>query len=443
MLIARSKRTSHKRTRVVFSSSILVLASFVGCVPGLDGYSTEFGHGGGGGGGGGGRSGTAGETAVAGLSGGGTSGGMGGSAGALAAGGHGGQIGSAGSTAIAGTGAVTGSAGDVGQAGATECAAGLADCNSAPGCETALATGNPSGMTVADCGTCGTTCSLANATKATCTSGGCNSTCALHFADCNAGLANDGCEAATTNPFNCGSCNRACSHIGTSSVACPAGLCKPTCSANYGDCNADNGVMADDGCETYLGALTRCGTTCSNTVACLPTEVCNAGTCGAAQGLAAMTVHFTATGQDQRFADIFPSPNLTNATITVRLYAPGATGGAGQISMYVSDGDSTAGPSNATVSLDTLAAGWTDVSLAIGPLVSNFDPSTVKQINFEVQSAAVAPASWPASTVIYLDSVLSNNLVINDTFDADKPPMVQSSLQVIPGSGLAWVASVP
>ncbi len=51
----------------------------------------------------------------------------------------------------------------------------------------------------------------------------CTGTCMTHFADCNANLQSDGCEAdLLIDPNNCGTCNNVCTG---STPACVAGTC--------------------------------------------------------------------------------------------------------------------------------------------------------------------------------------------------------------------------
>ena len=153
-----------------------------------------------------------------------------------------------------------------------------------------------------------------------------------------------------------------------------------------------------------------------------------------------LTVPFTTTGQDQRYADLFSTlPNLTNTTMRLRLYAPGATGGS--ITFYLNDADSSAGP-GATVTLDTLSKGWTDISISVGGVVGAFDPSAVKQVTMEVISGSTVVA-WTNPTVVYLDSVVTSNALVNDTFDTSAPTMVRSSQQVVPNATLTWTSTVP
>ncbi len=173
------------------------------------------------------------------------------------------------------------------------CNAGFADCDMNPsnGCETDLS--SPS-----SCGSCATRCASMNGT-ATCTGGACGITCSAGFGDCDGNPAN-GCETnTTTDSANCGGCGRACSNT-NGTPSCAAGTCAITCSAGFGNCDAN----VTNGCETNTtnnvsncGACgTRCATgqTCARGVcttlcadtmcsgACvdLMTSVTNCGACG-------------------------------------------------------------------------------------------------------------------------------------------------------------------
>jgi hypothetical protein len=85
------------------------------------------------------------------------------------------------------------------------CSAGFADCNTNPmdGCERPL-------NTLTDCGMCGRSCNLPNATES-CATGTCTITaCDMDRGDCNA-MPADGCEVdLTRNDMHCGMCGNAC-----------------------------------------------------------------------------------------------------------------------------------------------------------------------------------------------------------------------------------------
>ena len=151
------------------------------------------------------------------------------------------------------------------------CVANWGDCNgqATDGCERDL-------TQPATCGSCTNACTAPAHAHATCTAGACGYACDAGWGDCN-GLATDGCETDLNTPTTCGSCTGACPVPAHAQPTCASGQCGFTCSASWGDCNA----QAADGCETDLtSAPTHCGTcatSCpepSNTVATCTTSTC-------------------------------------------------------------------------------------------------------------------------------------------------------------------------
>lgn len=335
----------------------------------------------------------------------------------------------------------TGVGGATGQAGAAStlsCDVGLTACPGANACVN-LATGLASGNTLSYCGTCDTTCSMTNASAVACTTGQCQPTCLNGFSNCNDAAANDGCETNLNAPANCGQCGRACSPFGVATAACTSGVCTPTCSARYADCNHDTGTGTDDGCEAFLDDLAACGTGCTGRVPCAPDQVCNSGVCGAAQGLTKLTVPFTASGQTHRYGDkLAIQPSLLNATLTFRAYAPGAT--AGLMTVYLIDQDYS--PSTfSNFALASMSTGWTDLKVPVGGVLGSYDPSAIYQVTIEVLSSS--QATWTAPCVIYLDSIRSSNGTWNEPFDADSSHFVNSTQTSVDGADFTWVNALP
>jgi hypothetical protein len=372
---------------------LVLLGAYGGCFPdfdalsaGKDGAGATSGSGGTSGSGD--IGGTSGSGDIGGTSGSGDTGGTSGSGdtgGTSGSGGEGtGGSGNADSGGTSGTTSVGGDAGDMGTGGGGGAGA------EGGACSTDLDIGKPEGDTVTDCGTCGLTCSLGNATRSICTDG----------------------------------------------------TCEPSCRNGYDDCNAS---IVNDGCETRLEAHAMCRTSCEATpVACAATEVCHAGICGAAAGFAVLTVPLTASGELQRYAAAYPMgsyPDLTGAIVTIRLYAPDATGG--ELNMYLlSAPDYTYGGQGFVAPLTTLAAGWTEVTVGAGGAAPPYDPSTIIQLNFDVQSGA--SASWTNPTVIYIDLITSSNGGLEERFDTiAAPPMTQSATDTVPGATLTWSDTVP
>jgi hypothetical protein len=142
---------------------------------------------------------------------------------------------------------------------------------------------------VADSGTdaaidagCATTCSNDHGT-ADCSTGQCQVSCEIGYADCD-GTVQNGCETATTNDLmSCGACDLQCT-TSLGSTACSQGICMPSCvPGTSGDC--DGNVL--NGCESDLRSDVQtcgsCGTVCTNangTTSCVAgvcTPVCAAG----------------------------------------------------------------------------------------------------------------------------------------------------------------------
>ena len=155
--------------------------------------------------------------------------------------------------------------------------------------------------------------------------------------------------------------------------------------------------------------------------------------------MVAFTVPLTKSGQDQRYADTFsPAPNLSSTTMTLRLYAPGATAGA--LVIYLSDANFTAG-TGATVPFSDINQGWKDVSFNVGGVAGNFNPAQINQVTIEVTSGNTGP--WTNPTIVYVDSILSSNLAVDDAFDSSMTGIVKSSTLVVAGSTVAWHDSIP
>ena len=99
------------------------------------------------------------------------------------------------------------------------CPAGFKDCNNNPadGCETPI-------NTIANCGSCGKSCSFPNA-SALCSGGSCAlGTCNSGFGNCDGNSAN-GCESALNSVTSCGACGVAC----TGAERCLGGSCQVPC----------------------------------------------------------------------------------------------------------------------------------------------------------------------------------------------------------------------
>jgi hypothetical protein len=147
-----------------------------------------------------------------------------------------------------------------------DCGGGASD-----GCETSL-------TTLSNCGRCGTPCAPANATGASCGTGTCNySSCSGGYGDCN-GSRPDGCETSLTTLSNCGSCGTPCS-LANASESCSSGTCSlVSCDAGYGNCDGSSG----NGCERAMNTTSSCGTSCAAITNC--TTLPHVGTTGCSSG---------------------------------------------------------------------------------------------------------------------------------------------------------------
>jgi hypothetical protein len=149
------------------------------------------------------------------------------------------------------------------------CNAGFADCDSAAsnGCEVNLQT------SASNCGGCGQACSTNHATPG-CSLGVCTVSCFAGWGNCDLDAKTNGCETSVYTTTNCGTCGTACTNAhGT--TACPAGVCVPSCTAGYGNCDGN----PSNGCEASLNSVANCGTcgtTCTNPNG---TTTCPAGVC--------------------------------------------------------------------------------------------------------------------------------------------------------------------
>ena len=145
------------------------------------------------------------------------------------------------------------------------CPTGFKDCNNNPadGCETPI-------NTIANCGACGNSCNVPNATN-TCSSSVCGFTCNAGFGNCDGNPAN-GCETSLSSISNCGSCGTSCTFQNASSL-CSNGSCSlGTCNSGFGNCDGN----PTNGCESALNSVTSCGA-CG--VACTGAERCLGGSC--------------------------------------------------------------------------------------------------------------------------------------------------------------------
>ena len=161
-------------------------------------------------------------------------------------------------------GSATGSSSSSGSTSGGGCAAGTKRCGGV-----CVSTNDP------DFGCGGASCDgCTNAHGSTaCAAGLCAPTCSEGFADCD-GVPSDGCETEIKTVTDCGSCGVACTNAhGTTD--CVSGKCEFSCDVGFADCNGD----PSDGCEADLAsaaACGACGVTCTNAHGA---TACNGGKC--------------------------------------------------------------------------------------------------------------------------------------------------------------------
>lgn len=152
-----------------------------------------------------------------------------------------------------------------GTCGIAACNTGHADCDgmAANGCETPL-------DTLTDCGGCGTSCDLPNATES-CATRSCQiAACDAGWADCTAA---PGCETPLGTETDCTGCGVTCGPFPNAQATCATGACLSVCQELFGDCGAD------PGCETSLDTLTDCGACGVACTAAGAITSCSGGTC--------------------------------------------------------------------------------------------------------------------------------------------------------------------
>jgi len=134
------------------------------------------------------------------------------------------------------------------------CQPGWSDCNgnqpapSDDGCQT------HTDADIEHCGSCYRPCSKGNVAVRACQGGLCTSTCNKDWGNCKqppTPQGDDGCETYLVSTQDCGSCGRSCSTANAYSTSCSKGLCAPQCKPDWADCSSPAAPQADDGCECH------------------------------------------------------------------------------------------------------------------------------------------------------------------------------------------------
>jgi hypothetical protein len=141
------------------------------------------------------------------------------------------------------------------------CVAGFADCTSAPGCETSIASPD-------HCGSCASVCSGATPLCAPTFSGyKCTGSCPPSAPS----LCDNMCVDELNDPAHCGSC-APCPKPVNGGAVCVNGVCGTGCAAGFHDCN---------GQCVFNSSVATCGSRC---MACMPpanaTATCDGSRCG-------------------------------------------------------------------------------------------------------------------------------------------------------------------
>ena len=170
-----------------------------------------------------------------------------------------------------------------------------------------------------------------------------------------------------------------------------------------------------------------------------------------ASGVEKLSVPLTAVGQGQRWNvdnnTASGSPyDLSGATVTFRVYAPNAIGG--DLNIFFSSGTGTASGPALQVGLSTITAGYTNIPVAVPAAVAGgFDPTAVTIIRLEVEAAAAFGSTFQAgATIVYVDSIVSSNGVVNEPFDAaptGATAFASSGARPLTGSTNTWMATAP
>jgi hypothetical protein len=119
-------------------------------------------------------------------------------------------------------------------------------------------------------------CTRTNATGGTCqtATGQCGGwTCTAGHANCNTTW-DDGCETSTKTTADCGGCGTPCTVGAHANPDCSTGTCKASCVAPYQDCDGN----AANGCEIPVGVADQCDVNGLNSTSGCGTPYCGSTT---------------------------------------------------------------------------------------------------------------------------------------------------------------------
>jgi len=261
---------------------------------------------------------------------------------------------------------------------------------------------------------------------------------------CNSGFGNcdnsvtTGCETNLNDPATCGTtcANKLVCSNANGTAGCANGVCKPTCSPGYGDCNAGS---ANDGCEKQLNIASSCGTSCSAVTTCTtPAQICSAGTCVPNDPYTVGQSSTTGWTEFDPPADtwfVLPVTPPKDATLQGFRTIGLAAGGSTRLAVWADDGSGkpgaflaqsatlsvTAGTvsGSATPSTVTLSAGktyWVGAKFVNNPRLYQGTQTGAKGYTTS-QAFATAPsalAPFPTSPGTFNNTVLNLMLVVQD-----------------------------
>jgi len=79
-------------------------------------------------------------------------------------------------------------------------------------------------------------------------------------------------------------------------------------------------------------------------------------------------------------------------------------------------------------------------------VAGGYNPAVNDVIRIEVEAGAAFGTAWQTpATIVYIDSVVSSNGVVNDTFDTNPPfnTFGNSGARMLAGSTFSWLAAYP
>jgi hypothetical protein len=169
-----------------------------------------------------------------------------------------------------------------------------------------------------------------------------------------------------------------------------------------------------------------------------------------ATGVMRLSLPFTASGQGQRYNvqnRTNPSApyDMSGQTLTIRVYAPGATGGDLSVFFRSLGGTDT---TPVKVPFTMMTAGFVDISIPVPAMTATYNPVMTEIIRIEPETDPAFGSSWTNPTLIVLDSIVSTSGTVNIPFNTDpgagSPIFSSSGARPGPtGTTTTWAAAYP